>query len=46
MKIQQHLLCGVVILSQGEKGQFVRYRVQEAVRPMEQLCMDIKYVYI
>lgn len=42
----QHLLCGAVIRTQGEKRQFVRYRVQEAVRPMEQLCMDIKYVYI
>lgn len=42
----QHLLCGVVIRTQGEKRTFVRYRLQEAVRPMEQLCMDIKYVYI
>ena len=43
---EQHLLCGAVIRSSGEKRQFVRFRVQEAVRPMEQLCMDIKYVYI
>ena len=43
---EQHLLCGVVIRTRGEKRQFVRYRVQEPVRPMEQLCMDIKYVYI
>ena len=43
---QQHLLCGAVSRSGGEKRQFVRFRVQEAVRPVEQLCMDIKYVYI
>lgn len=43
---EQHLLCGVVIRSSGEKRKFVRYRVQEAVRQMEQLCMDIKYIYI
>jgi putative transposase len=43
---EQHLLCGMVIRTRGEKRQFVRFRVQEPVRPMEQLCMDIKYVYI
>jgi putative transposase len=43
---EHHLLCGVVIRTRGEKRQFVRFRVQEPVRPMEQLCMDIKYVYI
>lgn len=43
---EHHLLCGMVIRTRGEKRQFVSYRVQEAVRPMEQLCMDIKYVYI
>jgi putative transposase len=43
---EHHLLCGMVIRTSGEKRQFVRYRVQEPVRPMEQLCMDIKYVYI
>lgn len=43
---EQHLLCGMVIRTRGEKRQFVSLRVQEPVRPMEQLCMDIKYVYI
>jgi putative transposase len=43
---EHHLLCGMVIRTRGEKRQFVRFRVQEPVRPMEQLCMDIKYVYI
>lgn len=43
---EHRLLCGVVIRTRGEKRQFVSYRVQEPVRPMEQLCMDIKYVYI
>lgn len=43
---EQHLLCGAVIRSSGEKRQFVTYRVQAPVKPMEQLCMDIKYVYI
>lgn len=43
---EHHLLCGVVIRTRGEKRQFVSYCVQEPVRPMEQLCMDIKYVYI
>ena len=43
---EQHLLCGMVIRTRGEKRQFVRFRVQEPVRPMEQLCMDIKYIYI
>lgn len=43
---EYHLLCGLVIRSCGEKRQFVRFRVQQPVRPMEQLCMDIKYVYI
>jgi putative transposase len=43
---EHHLLCGMVIRSSGEKRQFVRFRVQESMKPMEQLCMDIKYVYI
>ena len=43
---EQHLLCGAVIRTSGQKRQFVQYRVQQAVRPMEQICMDIKYVYI
>ncbi|MBS1935361.1 MAG: DDE-type integrase/transposase/recombinase [Bacteroidetes bacterium] len=40
------LLCGSVIKTSGEKRKFVKWRVQKAVKPMEQLCMDIKYVYI
>ncbi len=43
---EQHLLCGMVICASGEKRKFVKYRVQAPVKPMEQLCMDIKYVYI
>ncbi len=43
---EQHLLCGAVIRTRGEKRQFVKFRVQAPVKPMEQLCMDIKYVYI
>lgn len=43
---EHHLLCGVVIRARGEKRQFVSYRVQQPVRSLEQLCMDIKYVYI
>jgi hypothetical protein len=43
---EQHLLCGMVIHTSGEKRKFVKWRVQQAVRPVEQLCMDIKYVYI
>ncbi len=43
---EQHLLCGAVIRTRGEKRQFVCFRVQQPVKPMEQLCMDIKYVYI
>jgi putative transposase len=43
---EHHLLCGMVIRTRGEKRKFVSYRVQEPVRPMEQLCMEIKYVYI
>lgn len=40
------LLCGMVIRTQGSKRQFVKWRVQQAGKPMEQLCMDIKYVHI
>jgi hypothetical protein len=39
-------LCGMVIHTSGEKRKFVKFKVQQAVRPMEQLCTDIKYVYI
>jgi transposase InsO family protein len=40
------LLSGTVIRAGGEMRKFVKWLVQKAVRPMEQLCMDIKYVYI
>lgn len=40
------LLLGSVIRTSGEKRLFVSWRVQKAEKPMEQLCMDIKYVYI
>lgn len=43
---ENRLLCGTVIKAAGEKRRFVQWRVQKASRPMEQLCMDIKYVYI
>ena len=43
---EQRLLCGAVIKAQGGKRQFVKWRVQQADKPMEQLCMDIKYVHI
>ena len=43
---EHKLLCGAVIKSQGGKRQFVKWRVQQAHKPMEQLCMDIKYVHI
>lgn len=43
---EQRLLCGVVIRANGSKRQFVKWRVQQADKPMDQLCMDIKYVHI
>jgi putative transposase len=43
---QNHLLCGTVIKNKAEKRKFVQWRVQQADKPMEQLCMDIKYVHI
>jgi transposase InsO family protein len=43
---ESRLLCGVVIKAAGSKRRFVQWRVQQANKPMEQLCMDIKYVYI
>lgn len=45
MKVHR-LLCGTVIKAQGEKRRFVQWRVQKPQAPMEQLCMDIKYIYI
>ncbi len=43
---EHRLLLGSVIRVSGEKRLFVSWRVQKAERPMEQLCMDIKYVHI
>lgn len=40
------LLLGKVIRSIGEARKFVQWRVQTASHPMEQLTVDIKYVYI
>lgn len=43
---EHRLLCGAVIKAQSGKRQFVKWRVQQSSKPMEQLCMDIKYVHI
>lgn len=40
------LLCGSIIKTNMGKRQFVKWRVQRATCPMEQLCMDIKYIPI
>ncbi len=40
-----HLLLGSGIRVKGKRN-FIRFRVVSPVRPMEYLCMDIKYVYI
>lgn len=42
---EHNLLLGKVIRSSG-KRQFVRHRKIEATRPMEYLCLDIKYVWV
>jgi len=41
----QNLLLGKVISTSG-KRQFVKHRKIEATRPMEYLCLDIKYVWV
>lgn len=43
---EHRLLCGTVIRAKGDRRRFVQWRVQKAERPMEQLCMDIKYVHV
>ena len=43
---EHKLLCGTIIKTNMGKRQFVKWRVQRAERPMEQLCMDIKYIPI
>lgn len=43
---EQKLLCGTIIKTNMGKRQFVKWRVQKAEQPMEQLCMDMKYIHI
>ena len=45
---EHRLLCGRVIKAGPGAGKrkFIKWRVQQASRPLEQLCMDIKYVHI
>lgn len=43
---EHHLLCNSRIRVHGLPRSFVRFRKVEASRPLEYLCMDIKYVYI
>jgi hypothetical protein len=45
---EHRLLWGRVIRTAegASKRKFVSWRVQQACRPMEQICMDIKYVHI
>lgn len=42
---ESHLLCGKRINVQG-KRKWVKHRRIEAKRPMEYLCLDIKYVWV
>jgi len=42
---ENHLLCGKRIKMQG-KRKWVTYRRIEAKKPMEYLCLDIKYVWV
>jgi len=42
---ENHLLMGKVIRSKG-KRKWVTYRRIHAVKPMEYLCLDIKYVWV
>jgi putative transposase len=42
---ENHLLMGKVIRSKG-KRKWVTYRRIKATRPMEYLCLDIKYVWV
>lgn len=43
---EHKLLCGTIIRTSMGRRQFVQWRVQQANTPMEQLCMDIKYIHI
>lgn len=42
---EHHLLCGKKIKTQGKRV-FVKFRRIKAVKPMEYLCLDIKYVWV
>jgi putative transposase len=42
---ESNLLCGKIIRTQG-KRQWVKFRRIEAKRPMEYLCLDLKYVWV
>lgn len=42
---ENHLLCGKKIKTKGKRT-FVKFRRIEAVKPMEYLCLDIKYVWV
>lgn len=42
---ENKLLCGKVIRTKGRRN-FVRFRRIQATRPMECLCLDIKYVWV
>lgn len=42
---ENHLLCGKRIKVQG-KRKWVKHRRITAIRPMEYLCLDIKYIWV
>ncbi len=42
---ENNLLLGKVIKTSG-KREFVKHRKIEATKPMEHLCLDIKYVWV
>jgi transposase InsO family protein len=42
---EHHLLCGKKIKTHGKRT-FVKFRRIKAVKPMEYLCLDIKYVWV
>ena len=42
---ENHLLCGKKIKTKGKRT-FVKYRRIKASRPMEYLCLDIKYIKV
>jgi transposase InsO family protein len=42
---EEHLLLGKVIKTKGKRT-WVQFRTVQASRPMEHLCLDIKYVWV